>query len=110
MDGMEAWARGNLHYQMNEVRGRVALRRDQRAGAISFLQRAGRTEGSPQLSSFGPRFVLARELLEVRERDAVLEFLGAVGEFWRGTDAAASLDAARRIIEAGGIPSDVRWR
>jgi len=103
-------ARGNPEYDMNEIRGRVALRHGDREAAVEFLRRAGRTHGSPQLSSFGPRFVLARELLEVGERAAVLDFLDAVALFWHGADAEAALADARREIEAGRIPDDVRWR
>lgn len=110
LDSLDARARGNPEYYMNETRGRVALRRGDRAGAVAFLERAGQTEGSPQLSSFGPRFVLARELLEAGERAPVLDFLDAVAGFWRGADAEASLAAAREAIEAGRIPDGPRWR
>jgi hypothetical protein len=107
---LDPLARGNPEYDMNEIRGRVTLRRGDREAAVEFLRRAGRTEGSPQLSSFGPRFVLARELLEAGGRSAVLDFLNAVAFFWRGAGAEASLAGARRDIEAGRIAGDVRWR
>lgn len=108
--GVEAGTGGDVQYEMNQIRGRVALRRQQREAAIEFLRRAGQSEGSPQLSSFGPRFTLARELLEVGERDTVLRHLDAVEAFWTGPDARTKLAEARRTIRAGGVPNDVAWR
>jgi hypothetical protein len=105
-----SFVRGNAQYSMNQVRGRVALRRGDHEAAMRFLRRAGRTEGSPQLSSFGPRFVLARELLEVGERAAVREFLELVRGFWTGPDAQVRLDEALATIDAGNIPNGVNWR
>ena len=43
---------------------------------------SGKTPGSPQLNSFGPDFMLDRELLEKGERAAVLAHLELVGKFW----------------------------
>jgi ATP/maltotriose-dependent transcriptional regulator MalT len=105
-----SFVRGNAQYSMNQVRGRVALRRGNREAAVEYLRLAGRTEGSPQLSSFGPRLVLARELLEAGERQAVLEFLESVRGFWTGPEARTTLDAALATIDAGGVPSGRRWR
>jgi len=106
----EAGMRGNVQYEMNQVRGRVALERQQRVAAIKFLHRAGQAESSPQLTSFGPRLLLARDLLEAGETEAVLAHLDAVGAFWTGPDARKEIAEARRTILAGGIPDDVRWR
>jgi len=108
-DPPEAFPDGGVVYSMNSVRGRVALRRQDVTAAVRFLRRAGRTPGSPALNSFGPRFVLARELLEAGESAAVLSFLDDVGRFWTNPDAEAELASARRIIAAGGIPDDSRW-
>ncbi len=101
--------RGDTQYQMNQLRGRVALRRQQREEALEFLRRAGESESTPRLSSFGPGFSLARELLEVGEREAVLSHLDAVERFWNGPDAKKALAEARRAIRAGAIPDGVRW-
>lgn len=104
-----SYVRGNVQYSMNQVRGRVALRRGDREAAMAYLRLAGDTEGSPQLSSFGPRFVLARELLEAGEREAVRAFLEMVRRFWTHPEARARLDEALTTIDAGGIPRGVNW-
>jgi hypothetical protein len=54
--------------------------------------------------------VLARELLEAGERQAVLEFLETVRGFWTGPEARTTLDAALATIDAGGVPGGRRWR
>lgn len=100
---------GNVVYAMNEIRGRVALRRGDHDAAVAYLRRAGQTEGSPQLNSFGPHFTLARELLEAGETDAVLSFLDDVARFWNNPRALAELAEARKTIVAGQIPSGRRW-
>ena len=43
---------------------------------------AGDTPGSPQLDSFGPNMLLAKELLEHGEREAVIEYFKRCGRFW----------------------------
>jgi hypothetical protein len=101
---------GNVVYRMNQVRGRVALRGGRRAEAIVFLQRASETRGSPQLASFGPQFVLARELLELGETVAVRQFLASVRSFWLGPAADAYLADAIATIDDGRIPDGPRWR
>ena len=60
----KSWNYGNTIYTANEILGRVALRQDDIEGARSFLLASGKMPGSPQLNSFGPAFILDREMLE----------------------------------------------
>jgi hypothetical protein len=105
-----SWMAGNIVHNANQVRGRVALRRGDVAAAREYLAAAGDTPGSPQLNSFGPRFTLARELLERGQTEAVLAYLGAVRRFWANPDAIRILTESEEHIRAGEIPTDVRWR
>lgn len=109
-ESMTSFMRGNVHYYMNQIRGRVALRRGDRAAAIEYLRLAAETEGSPQLATYGPRLTLARELLEVGERGSVRDFLEDVRRFWTAPRAEEELDSALRSIDAGAIPTGVNWR
>jgi hypothetical protein len=102
--------RGNIVYQMNQVRGRIALRRGRRSQAIEFLHRAGETPGSPQLATFGPQLYLARELLEAGEVAAVRQFLSSLRRFWVSPGAEAILADAIAIIDSGRVPDGPRWR
>lgn len=99
----ENWNFGNALHSAHSVRGLLALRNDDRAGAIDELHASGATPGSPQLNSFGPTMQLAIVLLEVGERDAVLRYLDQCSAFWRmgGT----SLAVWRRKIMAGEMPN-----
>jgi hypothetical protein len=116
------WNYGNIVHEMNEVLGRAALRGGDLAEARRALLAAGATPGSPQLDSFGPRFVLAREMLDKGEKDVVIQYLDLVGKFWARDDPAhphrsgmakekaARLAKWKQEIRAGKIPTDGQWR
>lgn len=96
------WNYGNALHQGNNVLGLIALQRGDVASAKEHLLAAGQTPGSPQLDSFGPNMMLAKELLEKGERDAVLAYLQSCGKFWKmGTD---SLQAWTAVVNQGGTP------
>lgn len=76
------WNYGNAIHDGNMVLGQVALKGGDVAAAKAYLLRAGRTTGSPQLDSFGPNMSLARDLLQIGERDVVLEYFGLCAAFW----------------------------
>lgn len=97
------WNYGNAVHKGNLILGRVALRRSERAKAKEYLLAAGRTPGSPQLDSFGPNMVLAKELLDVGESDVVLEYLSLCGVFW--TDPFGTLSAWRSLVQKGETPN-----
>jgi hypothetical protein len=79
--------------------------------------------GPPQLNSFGPDFVLARELLATNEFDTVIEFLDSVGTFWANPEQRTetnailvatrnrqTLDSWTQQIRDHKIPNDPKWR
>jgi hypothetical protein len=76
------WNYGNATHKINITTGRIALRDGKIGEAKKFLIEAGKTQGSPQLNSFGPNMSLAKELLEKREKDAVLEYFDLCRSFW----------------------------
>lgn len=80
------WNYGNAIHHGNLVLGRVKLIGGDRKGAKEFLKKAGQTPGSPQINSFGPNMMLAKELLAAGEKDAVLEYIDAVQKFWKNSE------------------------
>jgi tetratricopeptide (TPR) repeat protein len=96
------WNYGNAIHQGNLVLGRIALSKGNVNEAKERLLAAGRTKGSPQLNSFGPKWELAQELLNRNERSAVLDYLSLCREFWKGHE--ETLDSWASAIRAGGNP------
>jgi hypothetical protein len=84
------WNYGNAFHKGHIVLGRLALRQKDVPSAITHLLEAGKTPGSPQLNSFGPNMMLAKELLEVGERKAVLDYFELCGQFWKNDFGALS--------------------
>jgi len=77
------WNYGNAVHKANLALGRLALREDDLVAARRLLLEAGRTPGSPQLNSFGPNMLLAKELFARGERDVLLEYFALCGRFWK---------------------------
>ena len=97
------WNYGNAIFSGNMLLGRVALRRDKNVAlARNFLIASGKTPGSPQLNSFGPNMSLAKDLLAAGERDAVLEFFGECGSFWK--QQFSKLNQWTAMVKGGGDP------
>jgi tetratricopeptide (TPR) repeat protein len=117
-----SWNYGNVISQANTVLGRVALRENDLEKAKDYLIRSGKTPGSPQLNSFGPSFVLARELLEKGQKETVIEYLDLIAVFWanpekvsppykKGTEEKALLLTKwKQEIRDGRIPTDRQWQ
>ncbi len=84
----------------NLILGRVALRAGDADDAGKYLLLAGKSTGSPSLSSFGPNMSLAKELLEQGQQDVVLEYLDLCGKFWLDP----KLNQWMTTIRAGGAP------
>jgi hypothetical protein len=84
------------------VLGRIALLSGDLAEARQQLIQAGQTSGSPVLGSFGPNMILAKELLEKGERDAVIQYFQECANFWKNQ---SKLDEWTATVKAGGIPN-----
>lgn len=80
------WNYGNAIHNANSILGLVALSRGQKTEAVSYLSAAGATPGSPQLDTFGPSLLLARELAKAGEHRAVASYLGSIKRFWKAKD------------------------
>ena len=76
------WNYGNAIHVANLVLGRIALANGAVDEAKRFLLEAGKTPGSPQLNSFGPNMLLAKELLEKGERKTVIQYFDLCAKFW----------------------------
>lgn len=98
------WNSGNRVHHGNLVLGRIALREGKIEEAKSRLIAAGNTPGSPQLNSFGPNMALAKALLEIGEREVVLEYFRLCSKFWNSDVAKEKLDDWSVLSAAGRIP------
>ena len=98
------WNYGNAVFEGNLGLGRLALEGGDIPEAKRRLLAAGKTPGSPKLSSFGPDMSLAEELLRRGERAAVEEFLRECRLFWK--DGGPELDRLEKRVRRGG--SDLR--
>lgn len=74
--------RGNIIHHAHLLLGRIALAQGNIELAKNELLEAGKTNGSPQLNSFGPNMLLAKKLLEVGEKEVVLAYLELCYKFW----------------------------
>ncbi len=73
---------GNIIHNANTILGRVALKKNNLKQAKEYLIKSIEVPDSPQLRSFGPTYILAKELLEKGEKDIVLDYLDLVADFW----------------------------
>lgn len=96
----QGWNTGNMIHHGHLVLGRIALREGDTKTAQEHLLAAGKTQGSPQLNSFGPNMTLAKELLEKGERQVVLEYFKLCGSFWKRSE----LEVWSKEVQAGKIP------
>jgi tetratricopeptide (TPR) repeat protein/thiol-disulfide isomerase/thioredoxin len=94
---------GGAVHTGNIVLGRIDLKRNNIEGAKSHLLAAGRTTWTPALSSFGPNWNLAQDLLAKGERDTVLSYIDLCRAFW--TSGKSRLDSWDTTIRAGGSPN-----
>ena len=97
------WNYGNAIHVANLVLGRIELREKKKKKAIEYLLAAGRTPGSPQLNTFGPDMLFAKELLKVGEKDAVLQYLDLCAKFWKMKQG-VPIDTWKAQIEKGETP------
>ncbi len=97
------WNYGNAIHKANLTLGRIELRNKNIEEAKSYLLKAGKTPGSPQLDSFGPNMLLAMQLLRAGELEVVLEYFELCREFWELE--AGQLDKWAQTIRNGEIPN-----
>ena len=97
------WNYGNAIHVGHVVRGLLALRAGDKPSAIRELHAAGATRGSPQLDTFGPSMLLAKELLRTGETEAVLEYFGQCRTFWKM--GGEWLDIWETKVRAGHVPN-----
>lgn len=81
----EDWNAGNAHFKAHTVLGLLALENNNLKSAKHHLLESAKTEGSPQLNSFGPNMRLAQALLERGQQEVVLVFLESCREFWESS-------------------------
>ncbi|SFJ55859.1 hypothetical protein [Planctomicrobium piriforme] len=96
------WNHGNRIHHGNLILGRIALSEENVAEAKSRLLLAGKTNGSPQLNSFGPNMQLAKELLERKEADVVLEYFELCKKFWKSPH--QKLDQWTADVKSNRVP------
>lgn len=77
------YARSSAIHYSNMVLGRLALHDGDVAEAGEFLLRSGQISGGPGLSTGGPNMRLARDLLQLGEKEAVLEYFTLCAGFWK---------------------------
>jgi hypothetical protein len=76
------WNYGNAIHDANEFLGLASLKAGDRVAAAAYLVKAGKSEGSPQLNTFGPDLALADALLKEGEVEPVKTYLKDLGRFW----------------------------
>lgn len=96
------WNYGNAVHVGNAVLGLIAAKRGDTAEAERLLLASAGSRGSPQLNSFGPDMLLARELLDKGRRETVAQYLELVGKFWRGHF--GKLDEWKEVLAREGTP------
>lgn len=85
-DDTHDWNRGDRIHYGNLILGQIALSEGDVDEAKSRLLLAGKSTGSPQLNSFGPNMLLAKELLERGDTEVVLEYFELCEKFWKSPD------------------------
>lgn len=119
---LNSWNYGNVIHEANTILGHVALRQDDLDKAKSYLIKSGNTPGSPQLNSFGPSFILAKELLKKDQKDVVLEYFDLVAVFWANPDQRTNENSKKiardhadqllkwkQEVKEGKIPKGLQW-
>lgn len=81
-DHKDNWNYGNAIYSGHQILGRIALSKGRTEEAKSQMLLSAKTPGSPQLNSFGPNMVFAKEMLDMGERETVKSFLKLCYMFW----------------------------
>jgi hypothetical protein len=99
------WNYSNAVHKSNLVLGRLALQKGNVAAAKEFLKISCEVKGSPQLNSFGPNMTLAKELLEKKEKKAVLDYLDSCLKFWKPGPFESEVTQWKKQINQGEVPN-----
>lgn len=97
------WNYGNITHDANLALGEVALHNQDVKAAAGYLLASGKTSGSPQLNSFGPNMMLARDLLLAGDRKTVLEYFELCRKFWKMDS--GKLTEWSATVAQGGMPN-----
>jgi hypothetical protein len=95
-------AAGALH-QGNLALGRLALRAGDVEQAKTYLLSAARLPDGKRFGAFGPNMRLAKELLEIGERDVVQEYLRMCSDLWDTKDHCA--EHWIQEVQQGKVPA-----
>jgi hypothetical protein len=98
---------GQAIYYGNQVLGRLSLRAGDVESAKKYFAASVETRGCPNINTFGPNMLLARELLQAGERDAVLAFLERCRVFLKF--GGPSIDSWGAAIGSGRRPDFVDY-
>ena len=97
------------NHDLVEAEKQLLLSVDAKTLCMRSFQKPGATpidrtkcDASPQMDSFGPDMLLAKELLAAGRKDAVLKYLELCAEFWKMDD--GHLIEWQAEIKKGSIP------
>lgn len=99
------WAYGDAYHHAHIALGRLSLHENKIFDAIQNLQLAGRTIPSPTLRNFGPNMLLAKELLQRKQKQAVLDYLEACRKIWTSQLGEEKIPQWKNAIQQGRIPN-----
>ncbi|MDP8219044.1 MAG: hypothetical protein P9M03_10000, partial [Candidatus Theseobacter exili] len=68
------------------------------------LMDAGRTPGSPQLKTFGPNMILAKDFLEQGEDEVVLQYFDRCKRFWWSIFSFFKIRKWKKLVRKGLMP------
>jgi hypothetical protein len=93
---------GRATHVGNIVLGYIALAVGDVGKAKEHLLAAAQVTGDPAVVSLGPDVVLAKELTERGEREAVVEYFELCAKFW--VPQRAELERWKEVVSQGGMP------
>lgn len=101
------WNTGNAIHDGNTVSGMVAVKRGDIQTALNSLLESGLAPESPQIATFGPDLMLARELLKHGETTQVIIYLNSIRRIW--TKGSGRIDKWIFLINDGERPVLDKW-
>ena len=99
------WDYGNVVHHAHILLGRIYLATKDTRHSMIELREASNVKGSPQLNTFGPNLLLARDLLDRGAKSEVLRYLDMCAKFWSTKDAKRRLTQWKAQIKNGRHPT-----